>query len=132
MTPAVIGAAVLAASVSVAITLLWWWLSGQGRHRRRGRAVLLVPRGSAPGDGPYGPEPVLLLDVPPTPSVLRLDGEDQAADDRADTDTVAFLSADIADFAHCPNEGRRTPHFFHRDGSRTCCRCETKTAGDQT
>ncbi|MFC8332807.1 hypothetical protein [Streptomyces olivaceus] len=131
MTPTVLGAAVVAASVSGAITLLWWWLSGQGRHRSRSRAALLVPRGAVPEDGPYGTG-AIFVDVPPAPSVLPLDAEDREAAGGADPDTVAFLAADTADFARCPAEDRRTPHFLHRDGSRTCCRCETTTAGDQT
>ncbi|AIV35553.1 hypothetical protein [Streptomyces sp. CCM_MD2014] len=118
MTPTVFGAAVLAASVSGAISLLWWWLGGQGRHRRQARAVLLAPRAAAS------------VDVPPASAVLPLDQEDGGGE--ADPETVALLAVDTADFAHCPSEGRRTPHFLHRDGSRTCCRCETKTAGDQT
>jgi hypothetical protein len=127
VTRALIGSSLLVASLAVLAAAVWFlWLVGRGRHRRDRRPGPLLPPGVPGPDGPYGTEAVLLL-APPTPSVLRLqEGE------APETDTVALLAADRADFAHCPAENRRTPHFFHSDGTRTCCRCETPTAGDQT
>lgn len=116
MTRLVIGGGVLALSLAALAALVWWWLAGHGRHRapRRPGARLALPPG-----------------VPPVPSVLPAR---EGVEDGGGTDakTVALLAVDRADFDHCPAEGRRTPHFLHSDGSRTCCRCETTTAGDQT
>ncbi|MEV5048202.1 hypothetical protein AB0N20_27295 [Streptomyces griseoincarnatus] len=134
MTRIVIGASVVAVSLALLAAVVWfWWLAGHGRHRapRRpataeGRDLLVTTAapdltGSAPA----------LPAFPPVPSVLpsREDLEEAGRD----ADTVALLlDADRADFAHCPAEGRRTPHFLHSSGARTCARCETTTAGDQT
>ncbi|MDX3067289.1 hypothetical protein PV518_34830 [Streptomyces sp. ND04-05B] len=41
-------------------------------------------------------------------------------------------SADIADFAHCPREKRRTPHAMRADGSRLCFRCGHETQGQDS
>jgi hypothetical protein len=136
VTGYLISGSLLAAALAVLAVAAWFWRqAGQGRHRRARRPgpLLQLPPGVPTPDGPYGTEAVLLT-VPPTPSVLQLqEDEDQEEGDGApDTETVALLAADRADFAHCPDEGRRAPHFFHSDGSRTCCRCETTTAGDQT
>lgn len=131
MTRLVIGGGVLALSLALLAGLVWWWLSGHGRHRapRRPGGLLALPPGVVAEDGPYGTETV--LPVPPASSVLPA-REGVEDGDGVDAETVVFLAADRADFDHCPAEGRRTPHFFHGDGSRTCCRCETKTAGDLT
>lgn len=134
MTRLVIGGGVLALSLAALAALVWWWwLAGHGRHRapRRPGPLLALPPGVPAEDGPYGTETVLPV-APPAPSVLpaREGVEDGGG---ADAETLALLvDADRADFAHCPAEGRRTPHFLHGDGARTCCRCETRTAGDQT
>uniref|UniRef100_UPI000B322B0C hypothetical protein n=1 Tax=Streptomyces scabiei TaxID=1930 RepID=UPI000B322B0C len=107
---------------------------GRGRRRRPRRAeaparALLVTTGVP--ELPYGTEAVLLA-APPVPSVLHLRTEEEREAAAADPDTVALLEVDRADFADCPKQGRRTPHFLHPDGSRTCCECETQTVGDQT
>ncbi|MET9819629.1 hypothetical protein [Streptomyces sp. NPDC006355] len=132
MTPLVIGVGVLALSAALAFALWLWWASGHGRHRkpRQAAPVLLVAH-EVPDGGP-GETECVVLSAPPAPSALpSREGQEEAGG--ADPDTVALLlAADSADFAHCPAEGRRTPHFLHRDGTRTCCRCETTTAGDQT
>lgn len=116
MTRIVIGSGVLTASVAFAVTAVWlWWLKGTGRHRAAHRTAVSSP---APA----------VLQSPPAPAAGP--GLDDQAE--ADTDTVALLlDADTADFAHCPAEGRTTPHFLHSNGTRTCARCETTTAGDQ-
>ncbi|WP_413808185.1 hypothetical protein [Streptomyces sp. OE57] len=137
MTRVVIGSSVLAVCLAVLVAAVWLlWLSGHGRHRRPRRApaparALLVTT-SAP-ELPHGTE-AALVQTTPEPSVLPLqpEVEDQEEAGGPDSDTVYLLAADRADFAHCPAEGRRTPHFLHSDGSRTCCECETETAGDQT
>ena len=133
----VIGCALLAASLAVLAAAAWvLWRAGGGRHRkpRRIPAVTLLAAPTVPDGVPYGTEAVL-VEVPPAPSVLPLrpEAEDREEDGRADPDTVALLAdLDRADFAHCLAEGRRTAHFFHSDGTRTCCSCEPTTAGDQT
>jgi hypothetical protein len=116
-----IGTGVLALSLAVLAALVWcWWLAGHGRHRRPRHAPDLLASTEA-----------VSVQAPPAPSVLPLrEGVEEAGG--ADPDTVALPGFDRADFDHCPAEGRRTPHFLHSDGSRTCCRCETTTAGDQT
>lgn len=104
MTRVVIGAGVLAVSL-VALALMVWSLvlAGHGRHRAAHRPAELPS--PAPAGVPSGDGP----------------------------DTLALLlDADRADFADCPAEERRTPHFLHSDGSRTCCRCSTITAGELT
>ncbi|MEU1180569.1 hypothetical protein ABZ464_23505 [Streptomyces sp. NPDC005820] len=40
--------------------------------------------------------------------------------------------ADIADFADCPREKRRTPHAMRADGSRKCFRCGHETPGQDS
>lgn len=106
MTRLVLGTSLVALSLAALVFLVWWWLAGTGRHR--------APRQTEGGAGVLEGAPA----VPPP--------------GRADPDTLAFQAADRADFAHCPAERRRTPHFLHNDGSRTCAQCETTTAGDET
>lgn len=103
-----IGGGVLVVCLALAAAGLCWWLAGNGRHR--------APRRAPVAALPPGVEPVLLQAPPVLPG--------------GDVDTVAFREADRADFAHCPAEARRTAHFFHADGSRTCCGCATETAGE--
>lgn len=38
--------------------------------------------------------------------------------------------ADVADYAHCPAEGRRTPHALRSDGSRRCWSCRHETGAE--
>jgi hypothetical protein len=40
--------------------------------------------------------------------------------------------ADIADFADCPREQRRTPHAMRADGSQKCFRCGHETPGQDS
>lgn len=124
MTRIVIGASVVAVSLTLLAAVVWfWWLAGHGRHR--------APRQPATAEGGELLTAPALQAVPPAPPAppSRQDLEEAGGD----ADTVALLlDADRADFADCPAEGRTTPHFLHRDGSRTCARCETTTAGDQT
>jgi hypothetical protein len=112
------GLLLAAAGLAYAVWLLWSWGQAGGRHRRpRESAALQLLAGPDPAPAPAGAHPVSL----------------EAEGAGADTDTVALLlDADTAGFAHCPAEGSTTPHFMHSGGSRTCCRCETTTAGDQT
>ncbi|MFU0240373.1 hypothetical protein ACKI1J_32130 [Streptomyces scabiei] len=135
MIPVLIGGSVLAACLAVLAAALWaWWRAGQGRHRRPRRveapARALLVTATAP-ELPCGTEAVLLT-APPVASTLHLRTEEEREAAAADPDTVALLEVDRADFAHCPKQGRRTPHFLHLDGSRTCCECETQTVGDLT
>lgn len=103
MTAVFIGSGVLASSLTLLAALLWWlWLAGQGRHRAPSRP---------------GPLPLVAPE--------GLDGTEDAV-------TVALrLDADRAGLEYCPAEGRTTPHFIHHCGARTCCVCETETAGDE-
>lgn len=103
MTRLVLGTSVLSASVVALVALAWWWLAGTGRHRA-----------ARPAAGALEGAP----QVPPGPG-------------RGDTDTLALQAADRADFAHCPAERRRTAHFLHPDGSRTCCGCATTTTCEE-
>jgi hypothetical protein len=128
MIRAAIGAGVILLALAVLAAGAWWLLTGHGRHRKPRHTP--APALLAAGDGPDGTGPVV-LDVPPAPSALP-DEEGQAEAGGTDPDTVWLKTADRADYDHCPAEGRRTPHFLHRDGSRTCCLCETTTAGEQT
>jgi hypothetical protein len=97
-----VGGGLFLAAAMAYLVWLLWPWGTGGRHRR--------PRASAALQLLTGPDPA-----------------------EADPDTMALLlDADTAGFAHCPAEGRTTPHHLHGDGSRTCCRCETTTAGDQT
>ncbi|MCF3960334.1 hypothetical protein [Streptomyces fuscigenes] len=127
MTPVIVGAAIVAASLAAAAYLAWLWCAGQGRHRAprhyRGPFLLLPPGPPpAPPTGTYGTG-VLVLDAQ-LPTVRPFGVEDPS--------TVALLlEADRAGLEHCPAEGRTRPHFIHTDGSRTCCECKTTTAGDQ-
>ncbi|MGV2914623.1 hypothetical protein [Streptomyces alfalfae] len=128
MTQALIGGSILAAALAALAAAVWvWWMAGRGRHRRNRRSgPLLTLPPITPLESSYGTEAV----VQPGssgPSLIRLPEQETGT-----TDTVQFAVADRADFAHCSAEGRRTPHFIHRDGTRTCCRCQTITAGDQT
>lgn len=104
MTPLWVGAAATGAGLVLVAVAVWWWLAGAGRHRR----------------GRFHAAPVL-----PVPPGVLVGPHD------ADTITLRLGAVDRADFAHCPVEGVRSPHFFHDDGRRTCCRCQTTSAGDQ-
>lgn len=121
----VMGSSVVTVSLALLVVVVWcWWLAGTGRHR--------APRRSPTGAGRTllvtTAAPLLLPSA--SPVLPARDGEEEPG---RDADTMALLQdVDRADFGHCPAEGRTTPHFFHRDGSRTCARCETTTAGDPT
>lgn len=106
MTRLILGASIVAVSCAALVSILWaLWRAGRGQHRAPHRA-----------GGP-------LLQLPPgTPGEHATDAETLAL----------LLDADRAGFAYCPAEGQTAPHFLHGNGARTCCRCETTTAGDQT
>lgn len=105
MTRIVVGALVLAVSLGLLTGLVWWWLAGTGRHRA-------TPTSAPASAG-------ALEDAPPPEA-------------RPDTETVALRLAAHAGAAPCPGcQGLTTSHVFHGDGSRTCCRCSTITAGGQ-
>ncbi|MCC9686938.1 hypothetical protein [Streptomyces sp. MNU103] len=106
MTRLVLGTSLVALSLAALVFLVWWWLAGTGRHR--------APRPAAGGAGALEGAPAVLTGA-----------------GRADTDTLALQAADRADFAHCPAEQRRTAHFLHADGSRTCCGCSTTTSREE-
>lgn len=128
MTPVLIAAAVLTACLALLAAAVRTWLAGSGRHRapRRPSPLMAPPGPLGLPDGQCDTDTVLLV-LPALPSALHVPHEDRdSAPEEFEGD------ADRADFDHCPAERRRTPHFLHRDGSRTCCRCrKTTKAGDQ-
>ncbi|MBL0778237.1 hypothetical protein G6541_13330 [Streptomyces albidoflavus] len=106
MTRMLIGTFFLSVAVGVLAWAVWSRLVGNGRHRRPGR----------PADAPYEPDDLF--------------GVEAGQADEDDEDGAHYADADRADYDHCPTEGRRTPHFLHTGGARTCCSCKTTTAGD--
>lgn len=100
MMRVLVGLFFLAVAFAVLLWAVWARVVGHGRHRR--------PAGA-------------------THDETTSHGDESGGD--MDTLTM-LLAADRVDYDHCPAEGRRTPHYFHADGARTCCSCETTTAGD--
>lgn len=104
MIQALVGVAFIGMSVAGAAVMVWvLWVAGRGRHR--------APRCS--GALEAGPSPLAAPGAGDGPPTL-----------------VLLADADRADLDYCEAERRRRPHFFHADGSRTCCVCQTLTGGD--
>lgn len=111
-----------------------WWgrLVGRvvPRPAGRGGPQPQMPPPDPPGSGVEAPPgsgleaplgsglEAVFTPAPPPASAVPLEIED------------AETTPSRTGFEVCPLEGRTTAHFFHSDGSRTCCWCQTRTEGD--